>query len=92
MKHASIVPGCALAIENLFKTAGLPDGAFTTLLVGSDAVADVIADPRVAAVTLTGSDVAGRAVATEAGKHLKKTVLELGGSDPFIVRWAAWPW
>lgn len=85
LKHASNVPGCALAIEELFKNAGLPDGAFTTLLVGADAVADLIANPRVAAVTLTGSAAAGRAVAAQAGKHLKKTVLELGGSDPFIV-------
>jgi len=85
LKHASNVSGCALAIETLFRDAGLSEGVFTTLLVGSPAVAALIASPHVRAVTLTGSTPAGRSVAEAAGRALKKSVLELGGSDPYIV-------
>ncbi len=85
LKHASNVPQSALAIEEIFRRAEFPHGAFQTLLVGSNQVAGLIADPRVRAATLTGSGPAGSAVAATAGKHIKKTVLELGGSDPFIV-------
>jgi acyl-CoA reductase-like NAD-dependent aldehyde dehydrogenase len=85
LKHASNVPGCAAALEELFNEAGFPEGVFRNLAIGSDAVEGVIADPRVRGVSLTGSEGAGRAVAAAAGKSLKKTVLELGGSDAFIV-------
>ena len=85
LKHSSNVPQCALAIEEIFRRASFPDGAFQTLLIGSDAVEGILKDPRVAAATLTGSEPAGRSVASIAGKEIKKTVLELGGSDPFIV-------
>jgi succinate-semialdehyde dehydrogenase/glutarate-semialdehyde dehydrogenase len=85
LKHASNVTQCSLAIEGVFREAGFPEGTFQSLLVGSDKVDSLIADSRVAAVTLTGSEFAGTKVAASAGKNLKKTVLELGGSDPFIV-------
>ena len=85
LKHASNVPQCALALEKIFHDAGLPPACFRTLLVDSDQVAQLLADDRVRAVTLTGSEGAGMAVAAVAGQHIKKAVLELGGSDPFIV-------
>jgi len=85
LKHASNVPQCALAIEEVFRNAGFADGEFQTLLIGSEQVERVIIDPRVKAVTLTGSEPAGASVASIAAKHIKKAVLELGGSDSFIV-------
>jgi len=85
LKHASNVPQCALAIQEIFRRAGWPDGCFQTLLIETDRVRRVIEDPRVAAATLTGSTSAGSHVASAAGKQIKPTVLELGGSDPFIV-------
>jgi len=85
LKHASNVPGCALAIESVFRDAGFPAGLFGTVLVASSAVKSLIEDPDVAAVTLTGSVPAGRSVAAIAGGALKKCVLELGGSDAYVV-------
>jgi succinate-semialdehyde dehydrogenase/glutarate-semialdehyde dehydrogenase len=85
LKHASNVPGCALAIEEVFLETGFPEDLFRTLLIGSNQVEGLIKDERIRAATLTGSEFAGSKVAEACGKHLKKTVLELGGSDPFIV-------
>jgi succinate-semialdehyde dehydrogenase/glutarate-semialdehyde dehydrogenase len=85
LKHAPNVSRCALEIESVFRDAGFPDGLFRSVILSNEAAGGVIADERVRAVTLTGSDRAGSQVAEQAGRHLKKTVLELGGSDPFIV-------
>ncbi|MBL1109056.1 NADP-dependent succinic semialdehyde dehydrogenase [Streptomyces sp. 5-8] len=85
LKHASNVPQTALYLEDLFHRAGLPEGCFQTLLIGSGAVDEILRDERVKAATLTGSEPAGRAVASASGEMIKKTVLELGGSDPYVV-------
>ncbi|MDX1810542.1 MAG: NAD-dependent succinate-semialdehyde dehydrogenase [Gammaproteobacteria bacterium] len=85
LKHASNVPRCALAIENVFKEAGLPENCFRSFLVSSSQTKSLIDDPRIKAVTITGSTPAGKSVASSAGHALKKSVLELGGSDPFVI-------
>ncbi len=85
LKHASNVPQCALAIERLFADAGAPEGLYTNLFISTDTVEELIANPIIKAISLTGSEKAGASVAAAAGKNLKKSVLELGGSDPFIV-------
>jgi succinate-semialdehyde dehydrogenase / glutarate-semialdehyde dehydrogenase len=85
LKHSANVPGCALAIEDVFRQAGFPESIFQTLMIGGERVEEVIENPLVKAVTLTGSKPAGQAVAATAGRLLKKSVLELGGSDPYII-------
>ncbi len=85
LKHASNVPGCALAIEEVFEAAGIPKGLFSTLLISSGSVEKVLDHPHVRAATLTGSESAGKAVAAAAGNRIKKTVMELGGSDPYLI-------
>jgi succinate-semialdehyde dehydrogenase/glutarate-semialdehyde dehydrogenase len=85
IKHASNVPQCAIAIEEIFAEAGAPSGLYTNLLVSSDRIADIVADKRIKGVSLTGSEKAGASIAEVAGKHIKKSVLELGGSDAFII-------
>jgi len=85
LKHASIVPQCALAIEDLFKEANAPAGLYTNLLLSGKRASEIVSDPRIKGVSLTGSELAGASLASEAGKYLKKSVLELGGSDAFII-------
>ena len=85
LKHASNVPQCAIAIQEIIQKAGFPEGVFQSLLIGSSQVENILKDPRVKAATLTGSEPAGQSVASTAGHEIKKTVLELGGSDPYIV-------
>jgi succinate-semialdehyde dehydrogenase/glutarate-semialdehyde dehydrogenase len=85
LKHASNVPGCALAIEEIFRNAGFPENLFRTVLVNNQVVANIIEHPHVKAITLTGSTPAGKSVASKAGSVMKKTVLELGGSDPYVI-------
>ncbi|TNF39970.1 MAG: aldehyde dehydrogenase family protein, partial [Cytophagales bacterium] len=85
LKHASNVPQCALAIQEVFDKAGFPEGLFQSLLINSQVTLSLIQEPQIRAVSLTGSEGAGRAIASAAGKGLKKTLLELGGSDPFVV-------
>src|SRR5437763_16064722 len=89
LKHAANVPQCALAIEDIFRRYGFADGVFQTVLIETEQTRSLIDDPRVKAITLTGSVGAGISVASQAGKELKKSVLELGGSDPFIVMTSA---
>ena len=85
LKHAESVPGSALAVAQIMKDAGVPDGAYVNVFASHEQIETIIADPRMAGVSLTGSERAGAVVASIAGKNLKKCVLELGGSDPYVV-------
>ncbi len=85
IKHASIVPQCSIAIEEIFKNAGAPGGLYTNLLISGERASALVSDKRIKGVSLTGSEGAGASIASEAGKYLKKSVLELGGSDAFII-------